>query len=70
MVFFGSLGVFIWGILKRAYCWAPAILLDPFDIYNRFIRPNLPEGRQEELDLPPGLFPYVLVGGILRIDEF
>ena len=47
-----SLGLFIGGILRRAYYWGFALLLDPFDIYNRFIKPSLPEKWQADMNLP------------------
>lgn len=47
-----SLGLFIRGILRRAYYWGFALLLDPFDIYNRFIKLYLPEKWQADMNLP------------------
>ncbi len=57
--------LFLWGVLRRFYLWAPAILLHPFDLYNRYIRLLLPEGRRAEWSLPATLFPYVLAVGLL-----
>lgn len=64
-MFFSALGAFAWGILKRFYLWAPSALLDPFDIYNKYIRPFMLQGRQGRLDMPSEAFPWVLMGGLL-----
>ena len=63
--FLQSLGSFLWGIIKRSYYWLPAFLLDPFDIYNKFLRPFLFAESKGEANIPVGWFPYVLSGLIL-----
>lgn len=47
--------------MRRFYWWAPAILLDPFDFYERYLRPHV--GR--DIDMPSEWFPVVLAGGII-----
>jgi len=37
---------FIRGILNRYCLWVPPLLLDPFDIFERWIRPHLPDQAQ------------------------
>lgn len=53
-----------------------ALLLDPFDIFNRFINPVLPDSirRTIPLDLPSELFPWalnvlLLIAGLLTYHE-
>jgi len=52
---------FFWGVLRRFYWWAPAILLDPFDFYEHYLRPHV--GR--DIDMPSEWFPVVLAGGMI-----
>lgn len=59
-----SAGLFAWGILRRFYLWAFAFLLDPFDLYDRMIKPFLPSAYQVDLEMPSKLFPWFLGGGI------
>ena len=42
MVIFHSVRLFLWGITKRCYYWAPFLFLDLFDIYEIYIKPRLP----------------------------
>jgi hypothetical protein len=51
---------FIWGVLRRFYWWAPAIFLDPFDFYERYLRPRL----DQDIDMPSEWFPVALGCGI------
>lgn len=60
-----SIALFLWGILKRFYLWLPAILLDPFDLYNKYIKLRLPPEWQEDIEMPSEAFPYVLAGGLI-----
>lgn len=46
-----SLYLFFWGILKRSYYWIPALLLDPFDIYERY-KSALPSEWQINIAVP------------------
>ena len=48
------------GIVKRFWIWAPSILLDPFDLYNKHFRHLLPEEYGQELNMPSEWFPFVL----------
>jgi hypothetical protein len=53
---------FLSGVLKRFYIWLPSILLDPFDLYDRYLKRYLPERYQFNLDLPtPVFFPVLAV---------
>jgi hypothetical protein len=47
-----SLYLFFWGILKRSYYWIPALLLDPFDIYEPHIKSALPSKWQIDIVIP------------------
>ncbi len=61
-MFLESIRVFLWGIIKRVWILIPAFLLDPFDVYNRYINPNLPEQWRSgnAVDMPSEWFPFVL----------
>ena len=60
-----SIVLFLWGVLKRFYFWLPAILLDPFDLYNKYIKLRLPPEWQGDIEMPSEAFPYVLAGGLI-----
>lgn len=60
MELFASALAFFWGVLRRFYYWAPAILLDPFEFYERYLRPHV--GR--DIDMPSEWFPVALGGGM------
>ena len=47
-----SLYLFFWGIFKRFYYWIPALLLDPFDIYEPYIKSALPGKWQIDIVIP------------------
>ncbi|MDZ4735550.1 MAG: hypothetical protein SGJ07_04300 [Rhodospirillaceae bacterium] len=64
MGFLRSAALFLWGITKRFYFWLPALLLDPFDLYNKYIRAKLPSRLQVEGELPSEYFPWVLGVGL------
>lgn len=51
---------FFWGVLRRFYWWAPAILLDPFEYYERYINPRV----GWDIDMPSEWFPVALGGGL------
>ena len=53
--FFESCWLFVWGILKRFYIWIYAFILDPLDLYNRYINP-----KKEPFNMPSEYFPLVL----------
>lgn len=57
-----SLGEFLRGIGRRFWLWAPALLLDPFDLYDRIIKPALPEEWRVTIPFPSEPALYVLVG--------
>jgi len=53
MEYLKSAWLFFWGILKRIYLWAPALLLNPaVDIFNNFINPQLPEKLRMPMNIP------------------
>jgi len=56
-----SAPTFFWGVLRRFYWWVPAILLDPFDFYERYLRPHF----GWDIDMPSEWFPVVLAGGMI-----
>jgi len=47
--------------MRRFYYWAPAILLDPFDFYDRYLRPHV----DRDIDMPSEWFPVALGGGMI-----
>ena len=57
-----SLGLFIWGVLKRGYLWLPPIFLDPFDVNKKVVQPMMPETWKFELPWSPEWAPLVLIG--------
>jgi hypothetical protein len=56
-----SAPAFFWGVLRRFYYWAPAIFLDPFDFYERYLRPHV----HRDIDMPSEWFPVALGGGMI-----
>jgi hypothetical protein len=58
---FASALAFFGGVLRRFYYWAPAIFLDPFDFYERYLRPHV----DRDIDIPAEWFPVVLGGGMI-----
>jgi len=46
--------------LRKCYYWAPAILLDPFEFYERYLRPRV----GLDIDMPSQWFPVALGGGM------
>jgi hypothetical protein len=65
---------FLWGVLKRFYIWLPTVLLDPFDLYERYLKQYLPKEYQFDFKLPTPLFLSVLAicltaAGILTYHE-
>lgn len=64
MEFLRSVKQFWWGILSRFYFWAPAVLLDPWDTYNSYIRVSLFGPKAGEVNMPAEYFPYVLGLGL------
>lgn len=48
------------GILSRYYIWVPALLTNPFDFFDKGIKPFLPPDLRWNLDLPPDYFPTTL----------
>ena len=56
-----SLGLFASGILRQFWVWAPAFLLDPYDLWNRLVKPIIPQDQQFDLPWSPDWAPYVLV---------
>lgn len=57
-----SASVFLFGVVRRWYMWAGAILLNPFDFYNRLIMPHLPIAWQKEYEMPSAVGILVLIG--------
>ena len=57
---FISAGALLWGIIRRAYVWAPTILLDAADYQERYIEPHL----GWSIDLPAEVFPIALTIGL------
>lgn len=49
------------GILKRFYVWLPAVVLDPFDLYDRYVKPSLPDAYRLDFTPPPSVFFFVLM---------
>jgi len=60
MELFASAVAFFWGVLRRFYWWAPAIFLDPFDFYERYLRPHV----HRHIDMPSEWFPVAVGGGM------
>lgn len=55
---------FAYGLLRRWYFWAFALLLDPLEIWNKFVSPRLPSGAPEwleKLEMPSGIGLIALV---------
>lgn len=49
-------------MLRRAYFWAPPLLLDPFDLYDRIIKPALPEIVRVDISFPSGWGLIAFIG--------
>lgn len=50
------------GVLRRFWYWVPPLLLDPFEVYNKFIQPNAPNAwGWMKVDLPSGWALFALV---------
>ena len=49
---FKSAGFLLWGVVKRIYVWAPALLLDPFNWYQNLLRPHLPGWAPAGISVP------------------
>jgi len=47
---FRSVGVLLSGIIRRWFLWAPALLLDPFDLYDKYLKSKLPKQYQYDYD--------------------
>jgi len=62
MELFRSFSQFIAGIFKRFLIWAPALFLDPYDLWARLIRPMLPDGYKFDLPWSPDWAPILLIG--------
>ncbi len=60
-----SAGQFLFGILRRFWIWAPAFLLDPYDLWRQLIKPMLPEKYQVDLPWSTDWAPWVLMGLIV-----
>ncbi len=56
-----ALREFLWGILRRFWLWIPAFVLDPYDIWDRIVKPMLPPEVQFDLPWSPGWAPIVLL---------
>lgn len=59
--FWQSTSFFLKGVLRRWYFWAFAILLDPFEIHNRFLKHSLPFEWQRDIELPSQLGLLLLI---------
>lgn len=55
---------FLHGMLKRFYFLLPAVLLDPWDLYNQYLRVYFSGRDAPEIKLPDEAFPYVLAVGL------
>ena len=53
---------FVAGIIKRFYFWLPAVLLDPFDVYDRYLKPSVPNAYRFDFSPPVAVFLGALVG--------
>ena len=53
--------MFLGGILRRFWVWSPAILLDPYDLWDKLVKPMLP-GSGFSLPWSPDWAPLVLIG--------
>ena len=55
-----SIHLFLVGLLKRAYYWVPPIFLDPFDVYNRYLKHVFHTG---DIEMPSkwGLIAFVIM---------
>ena len=61
-----SLWLLLKGIARRWFFWAPAVLLDPLDLYDIYIKPRLPEAYQYDfLSVMSEYFFHLLSGMIL-----
>ncbi len=60
------------GILKRFYYWVPALLLDPFDLYERYIYNWLPSDAPERIIIPvwASLLALILLVGWAALRTF
>lgn len=56
-----SAGEFLYGILRRFWVWAPALVLNPYDLWRQLIKPMLPEKYQVDLPWSVDWAPWVLV---------
>ena len=56
-----SSGLFLWGVVRRAYYFLPALLLAPVDFYNAFIKTYF----ETEIVLPSALVTYLLGFGLI-----
>ena len=48
-----SIRLFVWGIIKRYYYWLPFVLLDIFDLWERYIQPCLSYLFGKDIGMPP-----------------
>jgi len=60
MEFGRSLGAFVLGILRRFWVWVPALLLDPYDLWARVIKPMLPTEHSFDLPWSVDWAPFIL----------
>ena len=60
-----STSLLVRGVIKRFYLWAPVVVLDPFDLYDKLIKPLLPEGWKFDLPWSPDWAPLVLIALIV-----
>ena len=67
-----SILLFGTGILRRFYYWVPALLLDPFDLYERYVRNWLPSGAPDRIVIPmwAGLLVLILLIGWAALMTF
>ncbi len=54
---------FFWGIIKRFYIWLYGLLLDPFDLYQKYIDPIIQKRYGVHIDMPSkwGLLIFILL---------
>lgn len=60
-----SAGLFGAGILHRFWLWMPALIFDPFDLYDRIIKPQLPEKWRVDIPFPSDFAFYALIALLL-----
>lgn len=59
-----SLRLFLWGVIKRFYYWMPFILLDTFDLWERYLKPFFNGRFGGDVELPPETIVIITAFGL------